>query len=163
MQTLFLKANKRSTVIAILLMAVTLLFTACNKPEKKELAGAWRWTCTSGGIGGWYYTPESEGFEAEIVFKGSQFIFYKDGKKVASGPYRIDVEDHEDEMPNIGITYFYTLYLLEGECKKISTATNGIIQFTPICHTVLNDWAGIRDLTLSDHMADGYTYSFRKK
>ena len=69
----------RITVIA----ALAILATACNKPEKQALAGTWQWYCTSGGIAGVIpYTPESEGFEAELVFKGNQFTFYKDGKKV---------------------------------------------------------------------------------
>ena len=51
---------------AVILLA--LLATACNKPEKKELVGTWQWYCTSGGIAGVNYTPESEGFEAKLVF-----------------------------------------------------------------------------------------------
>ena len=73
-----------------IITALAVLATACSKPEKKELAGTWQWYCTSGGIAGVFYTPESEGFETELVFKGGHFTFYKDGKKITSGTYRID-------------------------------------------------------------------------
>ena len=125
---------KRITKIATLLSLLVLLVTACNKPEKKELAGTWRWTCTSGGIGGWYYTPESEGFEAEIVFKGSQFTFYKDGKKVVSGSYHIDYDVDETFYTNKGEgdEPFYSWFnirfqLTEAQCKKMSEVTDGKI------------------------------------
>ena len=73
-------ANRSVSAITVILLVLSVLATACSKPEKKELAGTWRWVATTGGIGGWYYTPESEGFEAEIDFRGSQFTFYKDGE-----------------------------------------------------------------------------------
>ena len=72
-------------MVAVILLVLSVLVTACSKPEKKVLAGTWRWVATTGGIGGWCYTPESEGFEAEFVFKGGTFTFYKDGEKVTSG------------------------------------------------------------------------------
>lgn len=125
---------KRITKIASLLLLLVLLVTSCNKPEKKELAGTWRWTSTTGGIGGWCYTPESEGFEAEIVFKGSQFTFYKDGKKVVSGSYRIDYDVDEtyytnkDEKDGPFYSWFYIRFrLTEAQCKKMSEATVGKI------------------------------------
>ena len=64
---------------AVILLA--LLATACSKPEKHELEGTWQWTCTSGSIAGVNYTPETEGFNAKIVFKGSNSLFTKMGKK----------------------------------------------------------------------------------
>ena len=112
--------------VAVILLAV--LATACSKPENKELAGTWRWTSTTGGIAGVFYTPESEGFEAEIVFKGSQFTFYKDGKKVTSGTYRIDYD--EDDTYYIGNKPFYSrfrFHISGAQVKKISEATNGTI------------------------------------
>ena len=95
-------AGRSMGIVTIIILALSLLTVSCSKPEKKELAGKWRWTSTSGGIGGWYYTPESEGFEAEIVFKGSQFTFYKDGKKVVSGTYHIDYKVDESLYTNKG-------------------------------------------------------------
>ena len=90
------KAGDRSVgMITVILLVLSVLVTACSKPEKQALAGAWQWYCTSGGIAGVNYTPESEGFEAELVFKGNQFTFYKDGKKVTSGTYHIDYDVDE--------------------------------------------------------------------
>ena len=122
---------KRSTVwgVAILLMAVAFLMTACTKPEKKELAGTWRWTATTGGIAGVWFTPESEGFEAELVFKGSSFSLLKDGEKVVSGTYRIDYDVDETFYTNKGDQDepFYSWFnirfqLTQAQHKKIAEA-----------------------------------------
>ncbi len=83
----------RYFAIALLLAVIV---TAC-KPEKDSLDGTWLWTSTSGGIAGVYYTPESEAFDAKLVFKGGRFSFYKDGRKVTSGIYQTVCDI--DELP----------------------------------------------------------------
>ena len=172
METLFLKANKRSTVIAILLMAVTFLLTSCNKPEKKELAGAWRWTSTSGGLAYFHYTPESEGFEAEIVFKGSKFTLYKDGEKVASGTYHIDNDVDESIYTNKGEgdEPFYSLFhirfhLTEAQHKKIAEAFDGKISLVSFKHLASLGYSEAEGQVFSfhDEFIDGFCYTFVKR
>ena len=163
---------KRITKITTLLLLLVLLVTSCNKPEKKELVGNWRWTSTTGGIGGWCYTPESEGFEAEIVFKGSQFTFYKDGKKVVSGSYRIDYDVDEtyytnkDEKDGSFYSWFnIRFHLTEAQCKKMSEATNGTISLCAykFLATLGYSEADGEVLSICDNMADGFCTSFVKK
>ena len=68
-------AGRSMWAVAVILLVLSLLATACSKPEKQALEGTWQWAQTSGGLAGVNYTPESEGFNAEIVFKGSHFTF----------------------------------------------------------------------------------------
>ena len=160
-------ANRSVSAITVILLVLSVLATACSKPEKKELAGTWRWVATTGGIGGWYYTPESEGFEAEIVFKGSQFTFYKDGKKVTSGTYRIDYD--EDETYYIGNKPFYSrfrFHISGAQVKKISEATNGTISFF-MKPTGLIGYIGYSEaegqvFSLCDDVCDGFCHNFVK-
>ena len=148
---------------------LTLLATACNKPEKKELVGTWQWYCTSGGIVGVNYTPESEGFEAKLVFKGSYFTFYKDGKKITSGTYRVDYKVDEtlyNKKGDIDDTFYswFNLNIPEAQCKKISEATNGKIAPFPKSFAVISydDRYDPQILSMSDNCYDGFTYTFVK-
>lgn len=149
---------------AVILLA--LLATACSKPEKHELEGTWQWTRTSGVIAGVNYTPESEGFEAEIVFKGGKFTFYKDGKKVTSGSYRVNTCDYPYpyERPTLGTELFYTLHI-PADCEKIAEATNGKINLAPTNFVYLYSVSGdFWELTIQeDHVYDGFQTSFKKK
>ncbi len=167
---------KRSAVwgIAILLMAVAFLMAACTKPEKKELAGSWRWTVTTGGIAGVWYTPESEGFEAEILFKGNSFTFYKDGEKVTSGTYHIDYDVDETLYTNKGDKDepFYSWFnirfrLTESQHQKIAEATNGKISLgTPSKFFATISYSEEEGQVFSmceDGMFDGFCYTFVKK
>ena len=160
------------TTIIVLVLAV--LLTACNKPEKTHLAGTWRWTQTSGGIGGWYYTPESEGFEAEIVFKGSSFTLLKDGEKVVSGTYRIDYDVDETFYTNKGDQDepFYSWFnirfkLTESQHQKIADAFNGKISLaTPHKFLATIGYSEAEGQVFSmceDGMYDGFCYTFLKK
>lgn len=153
--------------------ALAVLATACSKPEMQMLEGTWQWTRTSGGIAGVNYTPESEGFEAELVFKGNQFTFYKDGEKVVSGTYHIDNDVDETMYTNKGgkdepfYSWFHIRFNLNNaQCKKISEATDGKISL--LCGykclgTLGNSEAEGQVFSISDNMADGYIYSFVKK
>jgi hypothetical protein len=152
--------------------ALAVLATACSKPEMQMLEGTWQWTQTSGGIGGDNYTPESEGFNAEIVFKGSHFTFYKDGEKVVSGTYHIDDDVYINFTNKSGedeslYSWFHIRFnLTDAQCKKIWEATEGKISL--LCGykclgTLGNNEAEGQVLTISDNMADGYIYSFVKK
>ena len=167
---------KRSAVwsVAVLLMAVAFLMTACTKPEKKALDGTWRWTQTSGGIGGWYYTPESEGFEAELVFKGSSFSLLKDGEKVVSGTYRIDYDVDEILYTNKGDQDepFYSWFnirfkLADSQHQKIADAFNGKISLaTPHKFLATLGYSEAEGQVFSmceDGMYDGFCYAFLKK
>ncbi len=164
--------HKRSAVcgVAILVMAVAFLMTACMKPEKKALAGTWRWTATTGGIAGVCYTPESEVFEAELVFKGSSFTFYKDGEKVTSGNYRIDYESDMEPYPNIkgndeAFYSWFNLNIPAAQCKKISEATNGRVAPFSKSFAVISydDRYDAQVLSMNDHCYDGFSYTFVKR
>ena len=146
---------------AVILLA--LLATACNKPEKQALIGTWQWTCTSGSIAGVNYTPETEGFNAEIVFKGSKFTFYKDGEKVTSGSYRIDVSDCPEVLAECGNATSYVLHLPEEQCEKIAKATDGKIVVVSSGSAIINSFSNEVSLTLWDNMIDGFSSAFVKK
>ena len=157
--------------VAVILLV--LLATACDKPEMHNLEGTWQWTRTSGGIAGVNYTPESEGFEAEIVFKGNQFTFYKDGEKVTSGTYHIDNDVDEAMYTNKGgkdeplYSWFHIRFNLNNaQCKKISEATDGKISL--LCAYKCLGTLGYSEaegqvFTITDNMVDGFTSSFVKK
>lgn len=153
---------------AVILLA--LLATACSKPEKHELEGTWQWTRTSGVIAGVNYTPESEGFEAEIVFKGGKFTFYKDGKKVTSGNYQIDgwETNEEDEMPHPDVLFRSTIRFPEAKCKEIAKATDGKIYLNPISLALLDIFTSYdgdyKELSLRDYsLVDDFRVTFVKK
>ena len=163
------KAEGRSVgMVAVILLVLTVLVTACSKPEKEELIGTWRWTSTTGGIAGVHLTPETEGFEAEFVFKGNQFTFYKDGKRVTSGMYRIDYD--EDETYYIGNKPFYSrfrFHISGAQVKKISEATNGTISFfmkpTGLIGFIGYSEAEGQVFSLCDDVCDGFCNTFVKK
>jgi len=148
-----------------IITALAVLATACSKPEKKELVGTWQWYCTSGGIAGVNYTPESEGFEAKLVFKGSHFTFYKDGEKITSGTYRVDY-NVDEILYNTDDTFYSRFYLNipEAQCKKIAEATNGKIAPLPKSFAVISydDRYDPQLLSMSDNCYDGFTYTFVK-
>lgn len=167
---------KRSAVcgVAILVMAVAFLTTACTKPEKKALAGTWRWTATTGGIAGVWFTPESEGFEAELVFNGSSFTLFKDGEKVVSGTYHIDYDVDETLYTNKGDQDepFYSWFnirfrLTESQHQKIAEAFNGKISLaTPHKFLATLGYSEAEGQVFSmceDGMYDGFCYTFLKK
>lgn len=162
---------KRATKFAAVIL-LALLATACSKPESKTLAGTWRWAATTGGIAGVNYTPESEGFEAEIVFKGSQFTFYKDGEKVASGMYHIDYDVEETLYTNKGdndepLSPWFNIRfnLTEAQCKKMSEATDGKISLCAdkFLATIRYSEAEEQMITISDYMYDGFCHTFVKE
>lgn len=167
------KAGGRSVgMITVILLVLSVLVTACNKPEMHNLEGTWQWTRTSGGIAGVNYTPESEGFEAEIVFKGNQFTFYKDGEKIISSTYRIDDDVDQSMYTNKGgkdepiYSWFHIRFnLTDAQYKKILEATDGKIQLYAykFLGTLGYSEAEGQVLTISDNMADGFIYSFVKK
>ena len=153
-------------------MLLVLLATACSKPENKELTGTWRWTSTTGGIAGVHLTPETEGFEAEFVFKGNQFTFYKDGKKVTSGMYRIDYDVDETYYigKGEGDKPFYSrfrFHISEAQVKKISEATNGTISFfmkpTGLIGFIGYSEAEGQVFSLCDDVCDGFCNTFVKE
>lgn len=167
---------KRSAVwgVAILLMAVAFLMTACTKPEKKALAGTWRWTATTGGIAGVWYTPESEGFEVEIAFEGNSFTLFKEGEKITSGTYHIDYDTDETLYTDKGDQDepFYSWFnirfrLTESQHQKIAEATNGKISLaTPSKFLATLGYSEAEGQVFSmceDGMYDGFCYTFVKK
>ena len=167
---LLINMDMEKIIRIAIITALAVLATACSKPEKKELAGTWQWYCTSGGIAGVFYTPESEGFETELVFKGGHFTFYKDGKKITSGTYRIDYKMDHSLYTNKGDTdepfySWFNLNIPEAQCKKIAEATNGKV--APLSKSLAvisyDDRYDAQVLSMSDNCYDGFTYTFVKK
>ena len=166
-------ANHRTGLSTIIVLVMAVLTTACTKPEKKVLAGTWQWTATTGGIAGVWFTPESEGFEAEIVFNGSSFTLLKDGEKVVSGTYRIDYDVDETFYTNKGDQDepFYSWFnirfqLTQAQHKKIADAFNGKISLaTPhkFLATLGYSEAEGQVFSMCDGMYDGFCYTFLKK
>lgn len=119
---------KRATkFVAVILL--TLLATACNKPEKEKLAGNWRWTYSSaGGCFGETHISESAGFEVEIVFTGGNFTLYKNGEKITSGSFQIQQDEDNSFNSKSDATYHRQFLLklnLTGlQVKKIEEATD---------------------------------------
>ncbi|MCR4965730.1 MAG: hypothetical protein K6A41_08760 [Bacteroidales bacterium] len=154
----------KNTIKIITIMILAVIVTAC-KPERKELSGTWRWIQTSGGFAGDLYTPATEGFEAEIVFKGNRFTFYKSGEKIASGLYQINTDV---DMPifinsDDGHIVWFSLTFPEAQCKDIMEATgNKIPLFVKSVAVISEDSFKNQILTLSDNCYDGYSISFVK-
>lgn len=164
-------AGRSMWAVAVILLVLSVLATACSKPEKEKLTGTWRWTSTTGGLAGVNYTPESEGFEAEIVFKGSSFTFYKDGKKITSGSYQI--KDSDDDFPFWGYSngvyhtpFSIKLNLAEWQTKKISEATNHAIFIWDWLSADIvryDDPSKNLKLLFREKHVDGFIYSFERK
>ncbi len=163
----------RNVWIATVTLLLVILATACSKPENEALTGAWQWTSTCGGIAGVQYTPGTEGFNVEIVFKGNQFTFYKDGEKITSGVYSIDYNVDETYYINKGegdepFYSWFRFHISETHAKKISEATNGKINLMAPDPDGLVAFMGYNEaegqvLSLSDGMYDGFTCNFIKK
>ena len=158
----------KKTLKVVLMFAMAVLVVACNKPEKDELAGTWRWTSTTGGIAGVNYTPESEGFNAEIVFKSGRFTFYKDGRKVTSGPYQVAYDVDKMKGDEKGPSYiWFSLHFHEAQCRAISKATDGIISINPdnsATIAIYDDQTERQVLSFgSSHLSDRFYYSFEKE
>lgn len=150
--------------------ALAVLAVACSKPEKLMLEGTWRWTSTTGTLLGIHLTPETEGFNAEIVFKGSKFTFYKDGEKITSGNYQIDgwETNEEDEMPHPDVLFRSTIRFPEAKCEEIAKATDGKIYLNPISLALLDVFTSYdgdyKELTLRDYsLVDDFRVTFVKK
>ena len=154
-------------MVAVILLVLSVLVTACSKPEKKVLAGTWRWVATTGGIGGWCYTPESEGFEAEFVFKGGTFTFYKDGEKVTSGTYHIDYDVDETIYTNEPFYSCFNIrfHLTEAQWKKVAEAFNGKLSLCSFKYLATLGYSEAEGqvFSLCDECCDGFCYTFVKE
>ena len=76
------KATSHSMrMITIILLALSLLAVSCTKPEKKELAGAWRWTSTTGGIGGGATHPKAKASRPKSSSKAASSSSTKTARK----------------------------------------------------------------------------------
>ena len=160
-------AGRSMGMITVILLAISVLVTACSKPEKKVLAGTWRWVATTGGIGGWCYTPESEGFEAEFVFKGGTFTFYKDGEKVTSGTYHIDYDVDETIYTNEPFYSCFNIrfHLTEAQWKKVAEAFNGKLSLCSFKYLATLGYSEAEGqvFSLCDECCDGFCYTFVKE
>jgi len=58
--------------------------------QQNTIIGEWQWNRTDGGIGGWHYTPASEGYTCKITFfDRSNCSLYRNDSLVQSGTYTI--------------------------------------------------------------------------
>jgi len=157
---------KNIVKIAVMMLLVVMA-TAC-KSEKQELSGTWRWSQTSGGFAGVQYSPETEGFDAEITFKNGRFTFYKDGHKVTSGAYQVtfDVDGtilHEEADGDYTHVWF-SLSLPASCIWKVMAATNNKIPLSHKSSAIISydNSSNNQILTLSDNGYDGYSITFVK-
>ena len=156
--------------VTVILLVLSVLVTACSKPEKEELIGTWRWTSTQGGIAGDTFTPESAGFDVTIVFKGGTFTLYKDGKKITTCSYQINYEDNRSifgqSKGECHTVFPIQLNIAEWQHKKIAEATNHNIHFMmmSLADIIHYDDPSKNDvLKISDNCDDGYTCSFERE
>ncbi|HET9135079.1 MAG TPA: hypothetical protein VFO76_00465 [Candidatus Kapabacteria bacterium] len=75
-----------------------------SSPTKPEptLIGKWKWVQTMGGIGGWTYTPATEGYTATLLIQSNTHCaIYKNDTIVQAGNCTFTTTD--------SITYFFDL------------------------------------------------------
>ena len=125
----------------LLVLAFSLLIGCSDNDEpslQSKLIGEWNWTATSGGIGGWLYTPESTGEEQSIIITDNSIKKYVDGMLVNELNYTID----QVESSN-------------GEYIDLIIYENGFIDQ----RIVLND----NDLILYDYnISDGFQSEYQR-
>ena len=58
--------------------------------DRFEFTGSWLWFQSYGGFGGITMTPETDGFEEQLIFFGGRFyIIMRDKKIVQKGEYTV--------------------------------------------------------------------------
>ncbi len=81
--------------VKIWCVCIGLSFIACsnststvNTDNQTGFNGKWRWTITTGGIGGWTYTPTTEGYTCTLtVLSDSSCSISRNDSVVANGSY----------------------------------------------------------------------------
>lgn len=67
-------------------------FAGCSLVEsgQDELNGTWEWIHTYGGIAGQTLTPESEGYQQQLIFYGGRsYLLARGGKTIRKGSYNL--------------------------------------------------------------------------
>jgi hypothetical protein len=95
------------TLIAAATLLLAFFFISCSdssSPTKPEptIIGKWKWVQTMGGIGGWTYTPATEGYTATLLIQSNTHCaIYKNDTIVQAGNCTFTTSD--------SITYFFDL------------------------------------------------------
>ena len=113
------KMGKNPLIVFLCCVFSMLLLAACSK-DNSQLRGKWRWVETSNSVTGTQVTPESDGMEVELLFTDNTVTAYKDGKKIASGPYAIEQQINPvcetDSLPFLTTNFYFS------ECLASATA-----------------------------------------
>jgi hypothetical protein len=95
------------TLIAAATLSLVFFFISCSdssSPTKPEptIIGKWKWVQTMGGIGGWTYTPATEGYTATLLIQSNTHCaIYKNDTILQAGNCTFATTD--------SITYRYGL------------------------------------------------------
>ncbi|WP_430411560.1 hypothetical protein [Kordia sp.] len=86
----------------ILLFLIGITFVNCSNdddiaasdlPTNARVIGNWNWISSSGGIGGWTYTPDSTGDTQRLEITDSTITFYKNGEETFTDTYTIETRE----------------------------------------------------------------------
>jgi len=73
--------------------ALCCIFSCTYSPASNPqtgLNGTWKWNATIGGIGGWTYTPATEGFSCTVLFSNqSDYSLFRNDTLKRSGVYTL--------------------------------------------------------------------------
>ena len=128
------------------------LLSACSNSSSSDssatnILGEWKWNMTVGGIGGWTYTPLTEGYSCKIIFKNqSDCLVYLNDTLVRSGTYTLKSSNGVTQLSTPGAGDSVLFKLLR------NIVVGGVI-------TISND-----SLTVSEEgINDGFSSLFIRK
>lgn len=71
---------------------------SCTKPSEPStlaLVGTWNWIESVGGIGGWRWTPQSEGYTKKIKFTLPNVVQeFRNNEMIFEGMYRVEKKSY---------------------------------------------------------------------
>jgi hypothetical protein len=86
----------RAQILVFLAFATILTFSTLAASAQlldpaEHLPGCWEWDVVSGGIGGWVFTPTSEGYTAQVEFlPDGTLIVYRDEAETGRSTWSLD-------------------------------------------------------------------------
>lgn len=110
--------------ILAIIGSICLILTSCQKAEiedaRDELKGSWDWVQSSGGIGGWTLTPNSEGYSQRLEFTNKKVTKYRADTVQFDQSYSLskdmsNITGEEELMINPGPGNIGSTLLLDGD------------------------------------------------
>jgi hypothetical protein len=117
-----------------LLLFIGIMLVSCsndddNAPDTSaKIIGNWNWIISSGGIGGWTYTPQSTGNTQRLEISSTTIKYYTNGDLVSESAYTIEIRESvifsgtremmimDNEFRNI-IAFDGNTLFLTGDCN----------------------------------------------